>query len=126
MDSYLGTIPWNPTHFCWEKDTAKSWGQTDVADAVPALRGFMFFMERHSVSLRITLLKRVIINHDTKYQGPRTGNHGAHSAVRAGLGRDVLKEPSLTGSQWKVSRSGSFDFEAEGTPISIYLPWMID
>ena len=30
------------THF-WEKDPAKSWGQTDVEDIVPALSGFMFF-----------------------------------------------------------------------------------
>lgn len=59
------------THFCWEKDPAKSWGQTDVEDTVPALSGFMFFVERHSVPLCITLLKRVIINHDTKYQRNR-------------------------------------------------------
>jgi len=43
----------------------------------------------------------------------------ALTATKAGLGRDVLKELSLTGSQRKVSRRGSFDFEAEGTPISI-------
>lgn len=59
-------------------------------------------------------------------KGPEPGAMGLTAAVKAGLGRDVLKESSLTGSQWKVSRRGSFDFEAEGTPISIYLPWMID
>lgn len=49
---------------------------------------------------------------------------GLTAAMKAGLGRDVLKELSLTGSQRKVSRRGSF--EAEGTPISIYLPWVVD
>ena len=39
------------THLCWEKDTAKSWGQTEAEDTVPALSGFMFLVERQCVTM---------------------------------------------------------------------------
>ena len=56
------------THFCWEKDTAKSWGQTEKTQFLPSVASC--FSWRDCVTMH-NFVKEVIINHDTKYQRNR-------------------------------------------------------
>ena len=96
--SYLGTIPWNPIHTFVGKKTLLSPG--DKRRRPSSCPQWLRVSRGETVSLCITLLKRVIINHDTKYQ--RNRNREPWGLLLPW--RQVWEEMSWRNCHWQGAR----------------------